>query len=64
MTAVDTGKKASVSHLPQATAQGVLQILSDRDGQRIFFWGGGGGVGLKFFISGFLQDYIFFLELD
>ena len=48
---------------PRLPPRGVLQILSDRDGQRIFF-GGGGVVGLKFFISGFLQDYIFFLELD
>ena len=59
MTAVDTGKKASVSHLPQATAQGVLQILSDRDGQRIFFGGGGGGVEI-FYFRIFARLYIFF----
>ena len=48
---------------PRLPPRGVLQILSDRDGQRIFFGGGGGG-GVKFFISGFLEDNKFFLELD
>ena len=47
---------------PRLLPRGVIQILSDRDDRRIFF--GGGMVGLKFFISGFLQEYIFFLELD
>ena len=50
---------------PRLLPRGVIQILSDRDDRRIFFLGGGGEVvGLKFFISGFLQEYIYFLELD
>ena len=44
---------------PRLPPRGVLQILSDRDGQRIFFGGGGGGVEI-FYFRIFARVYIFF----
>ena len=62
MTAVDTGKKASVSHLPQATAQGGTPDFKWQGWSKDFFWGGGWW-GWNFLFQDFCKTIYFFWSL-